>query len=90
VRGTSRRDESAEQQQAAVGGGELAPRRQGGRRGIDGCVDVRSPALGDLGDHRVVVWVEHVELAAVGGIDELTADEQPILGVAGGHQKSTG
>ena len=60
-----------EEEQRAVLGRRLLPRREGRLGGIDRAVDVLGGARRDLRDDLVVGRVDDVGRPAVGGVDEL-------------------
>ncbi|MDR8771122.1 hypothetical protein FEP92_01500 [Burkholderia multivorans] len=65
-----------QQQPAALGRRQRRPFRKRARRGFDRRVHVRGGGGGDFRDQRAVVRIEHVDRAAVDGVDEAPVDEE--------------
>ena len=68
-----------QQHPAAVGGGCRRPRRKRALRCVHRAVDVGGPCFGDTSDHRPVVRIEDIKLAASSSVDPPPVDEQAGL-----------
>src|SRR5205823_5258878 len=62
---------------APLAGRRPLPAGKGGRRGLDGPVDVGRAATGRLAYDRPVAWALDLDGAAVGGLRPLAADQHP-------------